>query len=364
MRFKTKAVHLGQEKDPAYGATIPPIYLSSTYTHENLGKHKGYEYCRSGNPTRASLEGLIAGLEQADYGLAFASGMAAAQSIFSLLDDKSHVILSQDVYGGTYRLVSQLLPSQGIECSLVDTTDITAIMGAIKNNTKLILIETPTNPLLKIMDIKAIKKAVGSKILLVVDNTFATPYYQTPLKDGADIVFHSSTKYLSGHSDVVGGLVVVNDKEIYEKLKFIQNTTGAVPSPFDCYLTIRGIKTLPLRMEAHSSNAQMIADYLKQNPKSEIVYYPGYSGIVSFRIKGGLAQSKKFLESLKLFSLAESLGGVESLASLPAKMTHATFSQEQRNTLGITENLIRLSVGIEDIKDLISDIKQALSRAS
>lgn len=379
MRFKTKTVHVGQEKDKSTGATIPPIHLTTTYTHDKVGVHKGFEYSRTGNPTRHSLERLIASLEDAKHGLAFASGMAAIHSLVSLLEKDSHLILSQDVYGGTFRLVDKFLATRGISYSLLDTTNIDEIKNALNKNTKMIFIETPTNPLLKIMDIEAIKKAVGPKILFVVDNTFATPYFQKPLGLGADIVVHSATKYLSGHSDVISGLLATNKNDLYKKMKFYQNSVGAVPSPLDCYLTIRGIKTLALRMQAHQNNALKLAMFLKSHPKVKEVYYPGlpdsktcdlvrkqmtgFSGIVSFKIKGGLSSSRALLENLKIFSLAESLGGVESLASLPSKMTHASFSLKHRKKIGISDNLIRLSVGIEDERDLIDDVIQALSKS-
>ncbi len=376
MRFRTKAIHVGQEADPHTGSTIPPIHLSTTYTQEGVGGHKGFEYSRTGNPTRASLETLIASLEGAKHGLAFSSGMASTHAVLMLLQEGSHLVLSTDVYGGTYRLMDKLLDERGLDYSLADTTDPGAVRAALRPETKLLFVETPTNPLLKIMDIEALKQVVGPEILLVVDNTFATPYFQRPLQLGADIVVHSSTKYLGGHSDVIGGLVVTDREEVAERLHFIQNGVGAVPSPFDCYLTIRGIKTLPLRMEAHEANAMRLGAFLSVSDKVEEVFYPGlpehpsadlarkqmsgFSGIVSFRIKGGAVAANRFLERLRVFSLAESLGGVESLACLPSAMTHACFEEEFRRKLGITEDLIRLSVGIEDSADLLEDVEQAL----
>lgn len=360
MRFRTRAVHVGTEKDPTFGATIPPVYLTTTYTHDKVGKHKGYEYSRTDNPTRKALEKLIASLENAKYGVAFSSGMAATHSVLSLIESGGHLVLSRDVYGGTYRLVNQFLKTRGIDYSLVDTVDINQVKGSIRENTKIIFIETPTNPLLKIMDIGGLKEAAGQHILLVVDNTFATPYYQNPLDLGADVVVHSSTKYLGGHSDVIGGLIVTDKSDLYRKLRFFQNAVGAVPSPFDCYLTTRGIKTLALRMEAHSQNALEITKFLEKHPKVKEVFYPGFSGMASFRIKDGLDASKRFLEKLKVFSLAESLGAVESLACLPKLMTHATFESQLQEELGITPDLIRLSIGVEDKDDLIEDIDQAL----
>lgn len=380
MRFRTKAVHVGQKPDPGTGDTIPPIHISTTFTQETAGRHKGFEYSRTGNPTRAALEELIAALEEGRYGLAFASGMAAIHAVFSLLPAGSHLILSSDVYGGTYRLVSQCLAQRGIDFALADTTDLCQVRALVRPATRMIFVETPTNPLLKIMDIAGLKQAVGGDVQVVVDNTFATPYFQKPLNLGADIVVHSSTKYLAGHSDVVGGLIVTDDGDICESLRFIQNSVGAVPSPFDCYLSIRGIKTLALRMEAHQTNARAIAEFLAARDDVLAVYYPslatgpdaalaagqmgGSSGIVSFRIDGGEAAARAFLESLQLFSLAESLGGVESLACLPAAMTHASFGPELRQKLGITPDLVRLSVGIEDTEDLLEDVAQALDRAA
>jgi len=379
MRFRTRAVHAGQDPDPGTGDTIPPIHLSTTYTQHGVGRHQGFEYSRTANPTRAALEELVAALEGGERGLAFASGMAATHAVFSLLPAGSHLILSSDVYGGTYRLVTQDMVRRGVDFTLADLSNPEAVGALVSQSTRMIFLETPTNPLLKIADIAALKRAVGERVLVVVDNTFATPYFQHPLDLGADIVVHSSTKYLAGHSDVVGGLVATSDDDNYQSLKFIQNAAGAVPSPFDCYLTIRGIKTLPLRMEAHAANARVVADFLADQDCVLAVYHPsrvagndallvsrqmsGSSGIVSFRIRGGEAAAHAFLENLRLFSLAESLGGVESLACLPAAMTHACFEPELRSKLGITPDLVRLSVGIEDEADLLEDVRQALARA-
>lgn len=379
MRFRTRAVHVGQEKDASTGATIPPIHVTTTFTQDGVGKHKGFEYSRTGNPTRASLEELIASLEGASYGVAFASGMAATHAVISLLPSGSHLILSSDVYGGTYRLVDKVLSSRGLDYSLADTTDLDEIRSHVRSETAMLFVETPTNPLLRITDIAALKETVGPDVLLVVDNTFATPYFQRPMELGADIVVHSSTKYLGGHSDVVGGLAVTNDSDRHESLKFLQNSVGAVPSPFDCYLTIRGIKTLPLRMEAHQRNALAIAQLLEKHPRAGDVFYPGlaahnghalaasqmsgFSGIVSFRVAGGPQAAHRFLESLQVFALAESLGGIESLACLPARMTHAALGEALREKLGVTDDLVRLSVGIEDSGDLMDDISRALERS-
>lgn len=359
-RFATRAVHVGQESDQATGATIPPVHLTTTFTQDGIGEHKGYEYSRTGNPTRESLETLIASLEEAGHGLAFASGMAAIDAVFSLLDAGSHLVLSDAVYGGTFRLVDRVVSKRGVAHTLVDTMDIGAVAAALRPETRLVFIETPTNPLLKTMDVTTLKQAVGSDIILAVDNTFATPYYRTPLSQGADVVVHSSTKYLGGHSDVVGGLAATSDSALFSRLKLHQNAAGGVPSPFDCYLTIRGIKTLPLRMEAHTNNATRIAELLREHPKVAAVHYPGFSGMVSFRIEGGAQAAARFLEGLRVFSLAESLGGVESLASLPARMTHASFGADLREKLGITDDLIRLSLGIEDAEDLLQDVSDAL----
>jgi len=379
MRFRTRAVHVGQDPDPATGDTIPPIHLSTTYTQQRVGLHRGFEYSRTANPTRAALEELIAALEGAEHGLAFASGMAATHAVFSLLPFGSHLILSRDVYGGTYRLVSQDLVKRGVDFTLADLTDPEAVAALVGPSTSMLFLETPTNPLLRLLDISALKQAIGSQVLLVVDNTFATPYCQQPLGLGADIAVHSSTKYLAGHSDVVGGLVATNDDDSYQSLKFTQNAVGAVPSPFDCYLTIRGIKTLALRMEAHQSSACAVADFLADRDDVLAVYHPsratgreaalverqmsGSTGIVSFRMRGEETAARAFLENLRVFSLAESLGGVESLACLPAEMTHACFEPALRSELGITPDLIRLSVGIEDEADLLEDVRQALARA-
>lgn len=381
MKFSTRAIHAGQDPDPTTGAIITPIYQTSTYVQEEIGKHKGYEYSRTGNPTRAALEECLASIEYARYGLAFASGLAAEQNVLHLLDSGDHVVVGEDVYGGTYRLFERVLTRYGLSFSWVDATDLNSIKSAIKDNTKMIWLETPTNPLLQLVDIKAIS-SLGKehKLITVVDNTFASPYLQNPIKLGADIVVHSCTKYLGGHSDVVGGATITDDKELYEKMQFHQNSVGGVPGPMDSWLVLRGIKTLAVRMKAHQENAEKIAEFLTKHEAVERVIYPGlkdhphhelakkqmsgFGGMVSFVIKGGLDNANKVMSSFKYFALAESLGGVESLACHPVSMTHGAIPKEIRESRGIVDGLIRLSVGIEDIEDLLDDLKQALSKAS
>lgn len=377
MRFSTKAIHIGQEADSATGATIVPIYQTSTFTQEEIGKTKGYDYSRSDNPTREALEKALASLENGNYGLAFASGLAAETATLSLLKPGDNIIAMNDLYGGTYRLLTKILEPQGITTTFVDATANGNIEAAITDKTKLIWIETPTNPLLKLTDIGAISNIAKQRnVLLVVDNTFATPYFQQPLNLGADIVVHSTTKYINGHSDVVGGAVIFNDKNLHEKIKFYQNAAGAISGPFDSWLTLRGLKTLSVRMERHQSNAIKIAEFLDKHKNVEKVNYPGldthpqyelakrqmsgFGGMISFEINGGIEEVNKFLKGLKFFSLAESLGGVESLISHPAQMTHASIPAEERKKIGINDNLIRLSVGIEDVEDLITDLEYAL----
>lgn len=380
MKFSTKAIHAGQEADKTTGATITPIYQTSTYTQEEIGVHKGYEYTRTGNPTRTALEVCLASLENARYGLAFASGLAAANAVLSILRPGDHVVAADDIYGGTYRLFEKVLAPLGVEFSYVDPTETDEFKRNIKENTKLIWVETPTNPLLKLADISEIAKIAKQKnVLFVVDNTFATPFLQRPIELGADIVVHSTTKYIGGHSDVVGGAVVLNDTTLFESIQFYQNAAGAIPGPFDSWLTLRGLKTLSIRMKQHEQNAQLIANALLDNPLVEEVIYPGLSshpqyelaksqmdgfgGMISFKIKGGFEEVNNFVKNLKVFSLAESLGGVESLVSYPAKMTHASIPKEEREKRGITDNLIRLSVGIEEAEDLSQDIQQALLKS-
>lgn len=379
--FSTKAIHVGQEADSATGATILPIYQTSTFTHERIGVFKGYDYSRSGNPTRAALEENIAALENGKFGLAFASGLAAETAILSILKPGDNIVAADDLYGGTYRLFAQILSNQGITTTFADGTNPEAIENAITRNTKLIWIETPTNPLLKLTDIDTVSK-ISKKhgILLVVDNTFASPYFQQPLNLGADIVVHSITKYINGHSDVVGGAVVLNDSILYEKIKFYQNAAGAILGPFDSWLTLRGLKTLAVRMKQHEQNAQIIAETLVTNPNVVKVNYPGlpshpqhelakkqmsgFGGMISFELKGGIEEVNNFVKNLKIFSLAESLGGVESLVAHPAQMTHASIPEDKRKEIGIKDNLIRLSVGIEDAEDLLADLNFALSKIS
>ncbi|MCP2604968.1 cystathionine gamma-synthase [Candidatus Aminicenantes bacterium AH-873-B07] len=376
MRFETKAIHIGQEPDSSTGAIIVPIYQTSTYVQEAPGKHKGYEYSRTQNPTRTALEENIAALENGKYGLAFSSGMAAINTIMNLLKSGDHIVAEQDLYGGTYRLFTKLYQNYEIEFDFVDMTDLEKVKRAIKKNTKLIWLESPTNPLLKIIDIKAISKIAKEKdCFLVVDNTFATPYFQQPLNLGADIIVHSTSKYLGGHCDLIGGAIVTSNKEIYEQLAFYQNAVGGVPGPFDCWLVLRGIKTLALRMECHNQNALAIARYLESHPKVRKTYYPGLSthpqyelakkqmkgfgGMVSFEIKGNIEQVKKFVSSTKIISLAESLGGVESLIEHPASMTHSSIPKQERMKAGLSDELVRLSVGIEHWEDLIEDLERA-----
>lgn len=378
MRFETKAIHEGQKPDPATGAVIVPIYQTSTFEQERIGKHKGYEYSRTGNPTRYALEQALASLEGAKFGLGFASGVAATTAVLSLLKKGDHVVVGDDIYGGTYRILEFVFKKWGLKVSYADVDNSNSFKKEIRKNTRLIWIETPTNPLLKIVDIKALAKLTRPKnILLAVDNTFASPYFQKPLSLGADIVVHSTTKYLSGHSDIIGGAVIVNNIKLYNDLKFYQNACGAVPGPWDSWLVLRGIKTLGIRMKEHEKNALYLARYLSNHPKIEKVFYPGlkshklhalarlqmsgFSGMISFQLKGGLGAVEKFISKLKLFSLAESLGGVESLISYPAKMTHASMPEKERIKRGITNNLVRISVGIENKFDLKEDLENALS---
>ena len=375
--FETRAIHVGQDPDPATGAVITPIYQTSTYAQESVGVHKGYEYSRTDNPTRTALQQVLASLEDGAWALAYASGLAASQNIMWSLRPGDHVLLSDDAYGGTYRLVAKVIANYGITFSLVDMTDLDAVKQAIRPETKLVWVETPTNPYLKIVDIAAIADLLENHpALLVVDNTFASPYLQQPLALGADLVLHSTTKYIGGHSDVVGGAVVGNDPHIYESMKFNQNAAGAVPGPFDCWLTLRGIKTLAVRMERHSENGMAVAQFLADHPAVEKVYYPGlpshegheiaarqmrsFAGMVSFTTKGGYEVASKVVAKTKLFALAESLGGVESLIEHPGKMTHASVAGTGAE---VEDSLVRLSVGIEHVDDLINDLRQALDAA-
>ena len=378
MRFPTRAIHVGEEPESMqHGDVVSPIHLSTTFAKRSIREvEEGYVYSRSGNPTRESLERKLAALENAKYGLAFSSGLAAESTILlALLRKGDHVIAFDDLYGGTKRLFNQVMERFGIEFTYVDAREPENVRRAIRENTKMVWLETPTNPLLKLADIRAISEIAHERgLIVVVDNTFASPYFQNPLDLGADIVLHSVTKYLGGHSDVVGGAVMVNDDELYEKLKFHQNAVGAILSPFDSWLVMRGIKTLAVRMERHEKNAMKIARYLEEHPLVERVYYPGlpshpqhelakrqmrgFGGMLSFELKGGLEDAVRFVESLKIFALAESLGGVESLIELPALMTHASVPKEEREKVGIRDSLIRVSVGIEDVEDLIEDLER------
>ena len=377
MGFSTTAIHAGNEPDAATGAVSVPIYQTSTYAQESLGKHKGYEYARTQNPTRAALEKNIAALEGARYGYAFASGMSATDAVLKLVKAGDHVILGDNTYGGTYRLFARVLSNYGIQFDLADTSDTLNIEKAFKPNTKMVFVETPTNPVMGVTDLQAVSEiahARGSRV--VCDNTFMSPYLQQPINFGVDIVVHSTTKYLNGHSDSIGGFVALNDEEDANWIQFIQNSVGAILSPFDSFLVLRGTKTLAVRMEKHDENGRAVANFLAEHPKVLKVYYPGltshpqhelakrqqrgFGGMVSFET-GSLDNAKKVLESVKLCTLAESLGGVESLISHPATMTHASVPQEKRDQLGITDGLVRVSVVIEDIEDIIEDLDQALS---
>ncbi len=378
MKFNTKTIHGNQENDKAYGAVMPPIYQTSTYAQSTPGGHKGYEYSRSGNPTRTALENSFASIENGTHGLAFGSGLAAIDAVMKLLKPGDEVISTSDLYGGTYRLFTKIFEGFGIIFHFVGMENVSEIESYVTKNTKLIWVETPTNPMMTIIDIKACAKvAKKHRILLAVDNTFATPYLQQPLDLGADIVMHSATKYLGGHSDVVMGALVVKDKDLANRLYFIQNASGAICGPQDSFLVLRGIKTLHIRMQRHCENGKVVAEYLKNHPKIEKVYWPGFEdhpnhhiaksqmkdfgGMVSFTTKGNnYEEAIKFVEKLKIFTLAESLGGVESLAGHPASMTHASIPKEEREKIGIVDSLIRLSVGIEDEEDLIADLKQAI----
>jgi cystathionine beta-lyase/cystathionine gamma-synthase len=378
MGFKTDAIHAGQEPDPSTGAVTIPIYQTSTYVQEGLGKHKGYEYARTKNPTRLALEQNMAVLERGAAGYAFASGMAAETAITQLLlKQGDHAICSDNVYGGTFRLFDKIVRHYGIEFSYVTTSDPEAVRKALRPNTRMVFIETPTNPVMAITDIRTIAEiAHTNETRVVVDNTFMSPYFQRPLELGADIVVHSTTKYLNGHSDSVGGIVILKHKEDAEKLAFIQNAAGAILSPFDSWLVLRGIKTLPVRMEAHNANGVAVAKYLSAKKQVQKIYYPGlpthpghelakkqmsgFGAMIAFDL-GSLDRAKTFLGRVRLCSLAESLGGVETLISHPATMTHASVPAEQRARLGITDGLVRISVGIEDVEDLIADLEQAFA---
>jgi cystathionine gamma-lyase/cystathionine beta-lyase/cystathionine gamma-lyase/homocysteine desulfhydrase len=375
MGFRTDAIHAGQEPDPSTGAVSVPIFQTSTFVQEGIGKHKGYEYARTKNPTRLALELNMAALESGVAGYAFASGMAAETAITQLLlKQGDHAICGSNVYGGTFRLFDKIVRHLGIRFSYVDTTDLDAVAAAIRPETKMVFIESPTNPLMTITDIRGVARVIRKRCRLVVDNTFMSPYFQRPIELGADIVVHSTTKYLNGHSDSIGGVVVLKHKEDAEQLQFIQNAAGAILSPFDSWLVLRGIKTLPVRMDAHNANGMAIAKYLARHKKVEKLYYPGlpshpghalakrqmsgFGGMIAFDL-GPLARAKRFLSRVRLCSLGESLGGVETLISHPATMTHASVPPAQRRKLGIGDGLVRMSVGIEDVKDLIADLENA-----
>jgi cystathionine gamma-synthase/cystathionine gamma-lyase len=375
-KFSTKAIHVGQEADPATGATIVPIYQTSTYTQARVGEHKGFDYSRTINPTRLALERQLASLEDARYASAFSSGMAATSAVINLLSSGDHVVVGDDLYGGTYRLFERVFARYGLDFTYVDMRDLTAVASAVRPNTKLFWIETPSNPLLNIVDIAAIAALRRPDQVVAVDNTFATPYFQQPLSLGAQIVVHSTTKYVGGHSDVVGGVAITDESDLFEQIKFAQNAAGGVPGPHDAWLTMRGAKTLAIRMREHALNAGLIAEFLESRDDVERVYYPGlrshpqhelarrqmsgFGGMLSFTLKGGAQRALDFAGTLRYFSLAESLGGVESLICHPARMTHGSIPKQVREARGVTDELLRLSVGIEDVDDLIEDLRQNL----
>jgi len=376
MGFSTDAIHAGQIPDPTTGAVITPIYQTSTYAQFELGKSTGFEYARTHNLTRQSLEKNIAVLEKGSYGIAFSSGLAATHALMSLVKSGDHIVISNNVYGGTYRLYELNMKNYGLDFSWVDSTDLKNIEAAIQPNTKMIYVETPTNPMLNITDLKGVSEiAKKNNLISICDNTFMSPYFQNPLSFGIDIVLHSTTKYLNGHSDIIGGILVTSNEKYHERLRYIQNAAGGVPSPFDCWLVLRSTKTLAVRMRQHEENANNFAKFLKESGFAQKVIYPGlkdhpqhelakrqmrgFGGMVSADF-GSLQNAKKVLNNVKIFTLAESLGGVESLISHPASMTHASVPKEERDKMGLTESLVRFSVGIEDIEDLISDVTQAL----
>lgn len=377
MRFSTKAIRIGQQPDPTTGSIVPPVFQAVNFVFDDVGRPHGFEYSRSGNPTRTALEQCLASLEEAKYGLAFGSGMAAVDAVLSILRPGDHVVSAQHIYGGTFRLFEQVYRPRGVSFTYVDGARPEAFADAMLPTTKLVWIETPANPLLQLVDVRAVAKIAhdrGAKI--VADNTFPSPYFQRPLTQGADVVMHSTTKYISGHSDVIGGAVVTSDERLHEAIKFYQNAAGAVPGPWDCWLSLRGLKTLAVRMRQHEANARAIAEFLQNHSKVQETIYPGLSShpqhdlakaqmdgfgaIVTFRLDGGIERVRRFVKALKIFLFAESLGGVESLVCHPATMSHATLTPEERQKFGITDGTIRLSVGIEDIEDLIHDLDQAL----
>ncbi len=377
MKFETACIHAGQPADALTGAVMTPIYQTATYLQDGVGKPRGYEYSRTGNPTRSALEACLAALDEGDFGLAFSSGLAATDAVLRLVKPGEHVLAGNDVYGGTFRLFEQVLRPYGLQFTYVDTSDLSAVAAGLRAETRLIWLETPTNPLLNVSDLRGIAeicKASPARPLLAVDNTFATPYLQQPLKLGADLVVYSTTKYLGGHSDVVGGAVVGRGRELKEKLAFLQNAVGAVPAPLDCFLVLRGIKTLPVRMERHAENASAIADFLGRHPAVSRLYYPFHDshpaaalarrqmrlggGMISFIPSGGAEEAVRIAEKTRIFALAESLGGVESLIEVPGLMTHASTAESE---IAIDPGLVRLSVGIENLEDLLADLEQALS---
>jgi cystathionine gamma-lyase len=378
--FSTRAIHAGQQPDPTTGAIMTPLYLSSTYVQESPGVHKGYEYSRTHNPTRKAFEDCLASLEKGQYGFAFSSGCAATTTLLHLVRSGDHIVAGDDMYGGTFRLFDKVLRHHGLDFSYVDLTRPELLISALKPTTRMLWLETPTNPTLKLVDIRKMCEIAHQKgILVVVDNTFMSPYFQNPLELGADIVMHSVTKYIGGHSDLIGGACVTRRKDLADQLQFLTNSMGGVMSAFDAFMCLRSLKTLKVRMQAHQSNALRVAEFLETHPLVEKLRYPGlkshpqhalameqmtgFGGMISFVIRGGLNSSRKFLEAVKVFSLAESLGGVESLVEHPAIMTHASVPEESRKLLGIEDGFIRLSIGIEDIEDLIEDLKFAFDRA-
>ena len=378
MKFATRAIRQGQQPDPTTGAVIPPVYQSATFIFKGIGQPSSFEYSRSANPTRTAFETCLASLEEAAYGLAFSSGMAAVDAVLSLLKTGDHVVTSRNIYGGTLRLFEEVYKPRGVSFSYVDGTQPQAFAAALRPQTRMLWIETPANPLLQLVDVRAVGEISRNHgAVLVADNTFPSPYFQRPLTQGADIVLHSTTKYVSGHSDVIGGAVLTNDASLHERVKFYQNAAGAVPGAWDCWLSLRGLKTLAVRMRQHAANAQAVAEYLSAHPAPTEVIYPGlashpqhelarsqmdgFGGLVTFRLPGGRERAAKFVDRLKVFLFAESLGGVESLVCHPVTMSHATMSLEECEKLGITEGTLRLSVGIEDADDLIADLEQALA---
>ena len=380
MRFDTLAIHAGQEPDPTTGAIMTPVYLTSTYVQDGPGEHKGYEYSRTQNPTRKALQECLAALEGAKHGFAFASGLAGSAMLMHLLNAGDHVVVSDDVYGGTFRIFDKVFRRHGLEFTYADLSRPETFEAAITPKTKMVWVESPTNPMLKLIDLARIAETAKKRgVVSVCDNTFMTPYFQRPLELGFDVVTHSTTKYLNGHSDVVGGFVCTSDDELAQRMGFLQNAVGGVPGPMDCFLVLRGVKTLGVRMERHAQNAHKVAEFLVKHPKVSKATYPGleshphyalarkqmkgFGGMMSFDIKGGLDSARRFLKAVKVFACAESLGGVESLIEHPAIMTHASVPKETRELLGISDGLIRLSVGIEDAQDLIDDLKQALEVA-